>query len=79
MREPRTASDRENKVLWVSRIPQTTDLTIEAHPVGSTEDVSLGAIPLGPSIVDVPHTGCWRLTLRRSGKVDTVDIRYDQR
>ncbi|HEY1485588.1 MAG TPA: hypothetical protein VGF84_05760 [Micromonosporaceae bacterium] len=78
MREPRAAGDGKNKVLWVSRIPQTTGLTIEAHLVGSTQDVDLGAVPLGPSYVDVPHAGCWRLDLRWSGRVDTVDIRYDQ-
>jgi hypothetical protein len=30
----------------------------------------------GPSIIDLPAAGCWRLTLRWSGRVDTLDLRY---
>jgi hypothetical protein len=30
----------------------------------------------GPSIIDLPAAGCWRLDLRWAGHSDTVDIRY---
>jgi hypothetical protein len=30
----------------------------------------------GPSIVNLPSPGCWKLTLRWSGRVDTLDLEY---
>jgi hypothetical protein len=30
----------------------------------------------GPSIVNLPTPGCWRLTLGWAGQVDTLDLRY---
>jgi len=79
MREPRDVkTDGANKILWLSRFAQTAELMVHAHLVGSTENVDLGTIPLGPSIIDMPHAGCWRLTLRWSGHIDTVDILYAQ-
>ena len=30
----------------------------------------------GPSIIDLPAAGCWRLTLRWSGRSDVLDLRY---
>ena len=33
----------------------------------------------GPSVVNLPSPGCWRLTLSWSGRVDSLDLRYQQR
>ena len=30
----------------------------------------------GPSIINLPAPGCWRLTLRWSGWTDQLDLRY---
>jgi len=30
----------------------------------------------GPSIVDVPAPGCWRLTLSWSARRDSLDLQY---
>lgn len=69
-----------NKILWVSRVPQDRDpLKIEARLDGSGEPV-LREVPggPGPSIIDLPKSGCWHLTLRWSGHVDTLALRYVQ-
>jgi hypothetical protein len=33
----------------------------------------------GPSGVDLPRAGCWRLRLRWSGHTDRLDVRYVHR
>jgi hypothetical protein len=74
---------RANKILWVSRIPAApgSDLRIRARrytagrPVGRAVSRVVAGGP-GPSIVNLPAPGCWRLRLRWSGHVDTVDLRY---
>jgi hypothetical protein len=74
---------RSNKVLWVSRVPTTprSDLLIEAQriqgsqPVGPALTRTVTGGP-GPSEIDLPSPGCWRLTLRWSGHVDTLDLQY---
>jgi hypothetical protein len=82
LRSPPTR-DSSNKILWVSRLPlrAVSDLRIHAQRmtgarrVGSpVRRVVVGAP--GPSGIDLPHPGCWRLTLRWSGHVDRVDLRY---
>jgi hypothetical protein len=72
-----------NKILWVSRV--TTDpgsnLRIAAQRMLGSR--SLGA-PVarvatggpGPSIVNLPASGCWRLTVRWSGRLDRLDLEY---
>ena len=30
----------------------------------------------GPSIINLPASGCWRLTLRWSGRADSLDLAY---
>jgi hypothetical protein len=73
-----------NKILWVSRVPPASsgsDLRIEAQRMSGTR--SLGA-PVsrrviggpGPSIINLPAAGCWRLTLRWAGHTDHVDLTY---
>jgi len=73
------AADRGNKILWVSKPVITTpsDFSIVANLVGTGETFQpkVGPAP-GPSIVDLPKAGCWRLTLSWSGHVDTMDLTY---
>ncbi len=74
---------RNNKVLWVSHVPTTpgSDLLISAQrmtgsePVGSLVTRKVIGGP-GPSIINLPSAGCWRLTLRWSGQIDMLDLRY---
>jgi hypothetical protein len=75
--------DHDNKILWVSRRTPVTrsDLRISAQrmtdskPVGAPVSRSVAGGP-GPSIIDLPSAGCWRLTLRWSGQVDTLELHY---
>ena len=71
-----------NKILWVSK-PASADpeaageLVIDARLDGS--DVSARrSVPggPGPSIIDLPQSGCWRLTLTWWGRTDTMDLTY---
>ena len=74
---------RGNKILWVSHsaVRPMSDLTIRAQrmvgarPVGPTVLRIVDGGP-GPSTVDLPAAGCWRLALSWSGKSDTLDLRY---
>ena len=73
------APDVSNKILWVSRPDRTpgAPLVIDARRDG-TADVArreVGGGP-GPSTVDLPAPGCWRLTLTWSGHTDTMDLSY---
>ena len=75
--------DHNNKILWVSRLPTAgrSDLVIRAQrmrgaaPVGKPVVQRVAGAP-GPSSVDVPVPGCWRVTLSWSGRVDSLDLRY---
>jgi hypothetical protein len=77
---PRT---HNNKILWVSRVTLQpgSDLRIAAqrmhgtHPLGTPVSRTVTGGP-GPSIIDLPASGCWRLTLRWSGRVDSLDLDY---
>jgi len=72
-----------NKILWVSRRPTTpgSDLQISAQKVvgnirvGRPVRRTVTGGP-GPSIINLPSAGCWQLTLRWSGRRDTLDLRY---
>ena len=73
--------DHNNKILWVARKNDGSSLRIRAQRmVGSTR---VGA-PVsrtfrggpGPSFVNFPKPGCWRLTLRWSDQVDSLDLQY---
>jgi hypothetical protein len=67
--------DRGNKVLWVPReTPLTfTRLTITARQGDRTVTRK---VDLGPSYVDLPAAGCWRLTLTWAGHEDTLALSY---
>jgi hypothetical protein len=66
-----------NKILWVAKDPGTGPLVIQARLDGSsqtaTSTVDEGP---GPSILDLPTPGCWRLTLSWSGQTDSVALPY---
>ena len=75
---PRT---HNNKILWVSRVTTrpSSNLRIAAQrmqgtrPIGTPVSRTVNGGP-GPSIIDLPKSGCWRLTLRWSGRVDSLDL-----
>lgn len=84
---PLTANRGEgssNKILWVASPAATpdagtapADLEITATLAGTdTTVVRKVAGGPGPSIVDLPRAGCWRLVLRWSGRTDTMDLVY---
>ena len=73
-----------NKILWVSRVSPSSsggDLRIEAQRMSGTRSLGAPVSRLviggpGPSIINLPAAGCWRLTLRWSGRTDHIDLRY---
>jgi hypothetical protein len=77
------APGRNNKILWVPRRPAKSVAALwirlqrmqGAQPVGAPIRRIIPTGP-GPSIVDVPSAGCWRLTLSWSGRRDTLDLPY---
>ena len=77
------ARTHNNKILWVSRVTTQpgSDLRIAAqrmhgtHPLGTPVSRTVMGGP-GPSIINLPSSGCWRLTLRWSGRVDSLDLDY---
>jgi hypothetical protein len=75
-------ADRNNKILWVARLPWGySNLWIHAQRMVGTRSVGRPVTRVlqggpGPSIVDLPAPGCWRLALRWSGRSDSIDLRY---
>lgn len=82
--QPPHSDGRNNKILWVaSPASQGTanadpDLIIEARLDGKGDPVQrkVEGGP-GPSIVDLPEAGCWRLSLSWGGRTDTLDVEYN--
>jgi hypothetical protein len=69
--------DVNNKILWVwHRLPDVaTDVQMTARLNGNGPAVTAGLpAPVGPSIVDLPSAGCWRITLSWAGGSDTLDL-----
>jgi hypothetical protein len=71
-----------NKILWVSRLPnQGTALLISAQRmvgtrrVGAAVEAQVAGGP-GPSIINLPAAGCWRVDLGWSGHSDDLDLSY---
>jgi hypothetical protein len=72
-----------DKVLWVAKDPVDglSDLEITAQriedgkPVGKPERRTVAGGP-GPSGIDMPEPGCWRMSLRWSGRTDRLELRY---
>jgi hypothetical protein len=78
--------DHNNKILWVSHAA-----TIAGSDLRISAQLMVGATPAGkpvarrvmggpgPSIINLPSAGCWRLTLRWSHTSDVLDLRYAPR
>lgn len=68
-----------NKILWVSRLPQQPmrPLRIQATLTGTKSSV-YREIPggPGPSSVNLPTPGCWRLALSWSGHTDVMTLKF---
>jgi hypothetical protein len=77
------ASDHNNKILWVSRLRSHSGGTLRIQAQRMRGTMRIGA-PIrrtvpggpGPSIINLPAAGCWRLTLRWSGLTDQLDLSY---
>jgi hypothetical protein len=75
--------DEGNKVLWVAKDPvqPLSDLRISAQrvedgrAVGKPAQRTVAGGP-GPSGIEMPAAGCWRMTLRWSGRTDELELRY---
>jgi hypothetical protein len=75
---------RANKILWVARRPYAGPATLRIGAQRMLGSRAVGApvarsLDVGPSILDLPAAGCWRLTLHWSNRTDTLDLRYRQR
>jgi hypothetical protein len=75
--------DEGNKILWVAKDPvkPLSDLRISARRIvggrasGRTVHRTVTGGP-GPSGIDLPRAGCWRMTLKWSGRTDRLELRY---
>jgi hypothetical protein len=70
-----------NKILWAARRANGTALWIRARRMAGSDRVGAPVSRViaggpGPSIVNLPAPGCWRLTLRWAGETDTLDLEY---
>ncbi len=77
------AQDRNNKILWVPRhvSKSVAAMWIRMQKMDGTKLVGAPVRRIiktgpGPSYVDAPSAGCWRLTLTWSGRSDTLDLAY---
>jgi hypothetical protein len=77
------AKTRANKILWVSRrtVKPLSNLHIRAQRMRGSRPVGHHVVRVirggpGPSYVNLPSPGCWRLTLRWSGRSDSLDLEY---
>jgi hypothetical protein len=78
--------DRGNKILWVSRraVKPLSDLRIHAQLMRGHQRVGRPVVRVvvggpGPSGINLPSPGCWRLTLQWSGRTDHLDLEYRSR
>jgi hypothetical protein len=77
------AADRSNKILWVSRTIPAAPAALWIRAQRMETAAAIGA-PVrrivaggpGPSIIDLPEAGCWRLILTWSGRRDSLDLAY---
>ena len=80
------ARTRGNKILWVARqhSQPLPDLRITAQRMRGRHTVAGHAVRIvrggpGPSTVNLPAAGCWRLTLRWGARSDRMDLAYRAR
>jgi hypothetical protein len=78
------ATDHTNKILWVSHVSPRSggSLRILAQRMTGTRRAATPVMRVvnggpGPSIINLPSPGCWRLTLRWSGWTDQLDLQYN--
>lgn len=79
------SSNHTNKILWVSRVskhPGSSLRILAQRMIGTRREGApvrraVAGGP-GPSIVNLPAPGCWRLTLRWSGWTDQLDLQYNR-
>jgi hypothetical protein len=69
--------DEGNKILWVSREPQNapSDLQLTATHDSRTVHRTVPGGP-GPSGIDLPEPGCWRVHARWADQQDDLDLTY---
>jgi hypothetical protein len=78
---PASSADPQDgtKILWVSRLPQEPmqPLVVEATLAGTTTTVTR-EVPggPGPSSMQLPGPGCWRLALSWSGHQDHMNLQF---
>jgi hypothetical protein len=77
------AKNRANKILWVSRRPikPPDELRIRAQRMRGDKPVGEHVVRViqggpGPSYLNLPARGCWRLSLQWSGRSDELDLDY---
>jgi hypothetical protein len=77
---------RANKILWVSRrtLRPLSDLRIRAQRMRGSAPVGRHVVRVirggpGPSYLNLPAPGCWRLSLQWSGRSDELDLDYRRR
>ena len=77
------AQNKNNKILWVPRrsSKSAAALWIRMQKMDGNQPVGTPVRRIvtngpGPSQVDAPSAGCWRLTLSWSGRRDTLDLAY---
>jgi hypothetical protein len=80
------AKNRANKILWVSRRPikPPDELRIRAQRMRGDKPVGRHVVRViqggpGPSYLNLPARGCWRLSLRWSGRSDELDLDFLRR
>jgi hypothetical protein len=80
------AKTRANKILWVSRRPikPPDELRIRAQRMRGDKPVGRHVVRVivggpGPSYLNLPAPGCWRLSLRWSGRSDELDLDFRSR
>ncbi len=72
-----------DKVLWVAKDPVkplsnleiTAQRVQDGRPVGKPQHRTVAGGP-GPSGIDMPEPGCWRMSLRWSGRTDRLELQY---
>ena len=70
-----------NKILWVRREGPAWPVEISAQRMAAAATVGEPVVRhldegFGPSIVDLPDAGCWRLTLTFAGQAESIDLEY---
>ncbi len=79
------SADHTNKILWAAREPYVAAATLDIGAQRMDGTALIGA-PIersvedgpGPSIIDLPEPGCWRLSLSWADQTDTLDLAYNE-